>query len=157
MPLSAVTCRGQPSVRAGSTTASAGRRNWLSVLTLMWLAVSVSTAACETSLPVPAVVGTQTSGSTGPGHVVEAEVSGRLAAVREQDGDDLGQVHVAAAAQAQDRSRGEVRAAARPPARPPPRSARLAVVEDLARECPPPRAAQRPALDEARRYAAGGR
>ena len=37
------------------------------VLQFISLAVSVSTAACETSLPVPLVVGRQTSGTTGPG------------------------------------------------------------------------------------------
>jgi len=67
MPLSAVTFGGQVNVSSGSTTASAGRRKLLSVLTFILFAVSVNTAACETSLPVPAVVGTQTSGSTGPG------------------------------------------------------------------------------------------
>ena len=67
MPASARTVCGQPSVRSGSTTARAGRMWWLSVLTLIWFALSVSTAAWDTSLPVPAVVGTQTSGSTGPG------------------------------------------------------------------------------------------
>ena len=35
--------------------------------TLIWLSVSVSTAAADTSEPVPAVVGTQISGATGPG------------------------------------------------------------------------------------------
>src|SRR5947199_10577922 len=71
MPLSAVTCRGQQSVSAGSTTASTGRRNWLSVLTFMRFALSVSTAACETALAVPAVVGTQTTGRIGPGTLLK--------------------------------------------------------------------------------------
>ena len=37
------------------------------MLTLIWFSVSVNTAAAETSEPVPAVVGTQISGRTGPG------------------------------------------------------------------------------------------
>ncbi len=63
----AVTTAGQPRVSSGSTTASLGRRCSLSVLTLTPASASVSTAAGVTSLPVPAVVGTQTSGTTGPG------------------------------------------------------------------------------------------
>ena len=39
----------------------------LNMLTFISAAVSVKTAACDTSLPVPAVVGMQISGATGPG------------------------------------------------------------------------------------------
>ena len=70
--------------------------------TLIWLSVSVSTAAADTSEPVPAVVGRQTSGRIGTGNLVVADVIARLAAVRQHDGGDLGQVHVAAAAEADD-------------------------------------------------------
>ena len=62
-----VTVFGHVYVNSGSTTADAGRRKGLSVLTLISFCVSVSTAACDTSLPVPAVVGTHNNGSTGPG------------------------------------------------------------------------------------------
>ena len=61
--------------------------------------VSVSTAACETSLAVPAVVGRQTSGSIGPGTLSKLKYLPRLAAMRQQNGDHFRQVHVAAAAQ----------------------------------------------------------
>ena len=67
MPLSAVTFGGQLTVNSGSTIAKFGRRNGLRHDTLMRLAVSVNTAAADTSDPVPAVVGMQMSGFTGPG------------------------------------------------------------------------------------------
>src|SRR5579883_1945535 len=67
LPESAVAFGGQLTVNIGSTIANAGRRNGLRQDTLIWLAVSVKTAAAETSEPVPAVVGMQISGFTGPG------------------------------------------------------------------------------------------
>src|SRR5947208_14193570 len=66
MPESAVTFGGQLTVNSGSTIANAGRRNGLRHDTLMWFAVSVNTAAADTSEPVHAVVGMQISGLTGP-------------------------------------------------------------------------------------------
>ena len=67
MPLSAVTFAGQPSVRLGSTTASAGRKKCDRHETFIPASVSVYTAAGETSEPVPAVVGTHATGISGPG------------------------------------------------------------------------------------------
>src|SRR5207248_89231 len=67
MPLSAVTFGGHDTVNSGSTSATAGRRWLLSTPTFIWLSVSVRTAAADTSEPVPAVVGRQNSGATGPG------------------------------------------------------------------------------------------
>ena len=67
MPLSAVTFGGHDTVSSESTTATSGRKNGLRHETLICFSVSVKTAAAETSDPVPAVVGTQMSGVTGPG------------------------------------------------------------------------------------------
>src|SRR5439155_22341858 len=59
MPLSAVTFGGHDTVNSGSTMATRGRRYQLSKPVFTWLSVSVKAAACDTSEPVPAVVGTQ--------------------------------------------------------------------------------------------------
>src|SRR5262249_4178799 len=67
IPESAVTFGGHDTLRSGSTTAASARRNGLRQLTLICLAVSVNTAAADTSEPVPAVVGTQMIGVIGPG------------------------------------------------------------------------------------------
>jgi hypothetical protein len=64
--------------------------------------VSVITATRVTSLPVPAVVGTATSGSPGPGHLVVAGVGADVALVGEGDRGRLGRVHRAAAADRHD-------------------------------------------------------
>ncbi len=59
--------------------------------TFIWLSVSVSTAAADTSEPVPAVVGTQIKRHDRPGNLVVADVSLWRAAVRQQGRGDLGQ------------------------------------------------------------------
>src|SRR5437764_986687 len=51
MPLSAVTLGGQLTVSSGSTRARRGRRWLLRTPNFMWLSVSVSTAAADTSEP----------------------------------------------------------------------------------------------------------
>ena len=112
MPLSAVTFAGQLRVSSGSTTATRGRRWLLSTPTFIWFSVSVSTAAADTSEPVPAVVGKQISGMIGTGDLAVADVHAGRAAVRQHHGGDLRQVHVAAAAQAQDAVGAEVPAGA---------------------------------------------
>ena len=67
IPESAVTFGGQLTVKSGSTIANAGRMNGLKHDVLTWFAVSPNTAAADTSDPVPAVVGMQMTGFTGPG------------------------------------------------------------------------------------------
>ena len=65
MPLAAVTAAGWVAVRAGSTTARVGRRRgWLMPVLTLWASTS-STQMVVLSAPVPVVVGTATSGSSG--------------------------------------------------------------------------------------------
>ena len=65
MPLAAVTPGGWVTVRSGSITASVGRRRgWLMPVLTLRLRTS-STHTVVLSLPVPAVVGTATSGLSG--------------------------------------------------------------------------------------------
>src|SRR5690606_21780583 len=66
-PALAVSAGGQPSVSSGSHTAVCGTRCGLEMPTLLTRSGSVSTATGVTSEPVPAVVGSATTGSTGPG------------------------------------------------------------------------------------------
>ena len=99
-PALAVSAGGQPSVSSGSQMAVCGMRCGLEMPTLLTRSGSVSTATGVTSDPVPAVVGRATTGMHGTGHAELAVVVGRLAAVREDHGDGLGQVEAAAAAHA---------------------------------------------------------
>ena len=65
IPVMAVIDGGSPHVRTGSTRACCARRSGLAMPALVWVASSVMTAPPETSEPVPAVVGTHTSGIAG--------------------------------------------------------------------------------------------
>ena len=66
-PAAAVTSGGALSVLSGSTTPSAGRsRRWDTPALTFWSTTWV-TATAVVSLPVPAVVGTASSGRSGPG------------------------------------------------------------------------------------------
>ena len=65
IPVIAVIPGGSPQVRTGSTSACWARRSGLAMPALVWVASSVMTAPPETSEPVPAVVGTHTSGIAG--------------------------------------------------------------------------------------------
>ena len=65
MPVCAVIAGGSPHVSAGSTRACWARRCGLAMPALTWVRSSVMTAPPDTSEPVPAVVGTHTSGIRG--------------------------------------------------------------------------------------------
>src|SRR5690606_20449261 len=67
IPEAAVTPAGAPRVSSASTIAAAGTRYGLETPTLSSRSGSVTTATGVASDPVPAVVGTATSGVTGPG------------------------------------------------------------------------------------------
>src|SRR5204863_8570922 len=67
IPANAVTVGGQPYVSVGSTTATVGISARLEIPTLSAASGSVITDTGVTSEPVPAVVGTATTGATGPG------------------------------------------------------------------------------------------
>ena len=77
MPEYTVTPRGAPIVSSGSTIATRGIRNGLETPTFSSRSGSEITATGVASDPVPAVVGTATSGTTGPGHGVLAVVAAR--------------------------------------------------------------------------------
>ena len=63
MPVAAVTAGGRPSISSGSTSATCGPISGVPpTLNLIFRSGSVITAQSVTSLPVPAVVGTATSG-----------------------------------------------------------------------------------------------
>ena len=65
IPAAAVTIAGWLKVSSGSTTAVVGRsRGWLMPVLTCWSSTS-STHTVVLSLPVPVVVGTATSGSSG--------------------------------------------------------------------------------------------
>jgi hypothetical protein len=66
-PVCAVSTGGAPADSSGSTIAVCGMRCGLETPTLSVRSASVTTATGVTSEPVPAVVGTATTGSTGPG------------------------------------------------------------------------------------------
>ena len=101
-PVAAVTNGGTETVRAGSMIAMSASISTLSVATLFIVAGSVISARVPTSEPVPAVVGTWASGDAAgrgavrAGDVGEAELGGG------EDGDELGEIHRAAAAEADD-------------------------------------------------------
>ena len=67
MPVAAVTPGGHETVSAGSTIASAGRRCRCETPVFVPRRGKSTTATVVTSEPVPEVVGSATSGSTGPG------------------------------------------------------------------------------------------
>ena len=74
MPLSAVTFGGHDARQQRIDDGDSRPQVVAQEPTLIWLSVSVNAAAPETSEPVPAVVGTQTTGRIGPGMIVVAEV-----------------------------------------------------------------------------------
>ena len=65
MPVWAVMPGGSPHVSVGSTSACWARRYGLAIPAFTWVRSSVMTAPPDTSDPVPAVVGTHTSGIRG--------------------------------------------------------------------------------------------
>src|SRR5579863_4302205 len=69
MPECAVTLAGQETVSAGSTTAHFGIRARDAMPTFIARSGSATTATGLTSDPVPAVVGTATTGAIGPGRL----------------------------------------------------------------------------------------
>ena len=108
-PLDAVTAGGQPSVSAGSTSATRGSIRGLRRLALSRCSGTASTAFAVTSAPVPAVVGTATYGDGRARDRLAApdqlDVVERVAAVAEQHGDGLAEVDDAAAADGHDQVR----------------------------------------------------
>ena len=75
----------------------------LSVATLFIVAGSVISARVPTSLPVPAVVGICASATRRAGRAVRAGDVGQAQVAGDEHGDELGEVHGAAAAEADDR------------------------------------------------------
>ena len=67
MPLAAVIDAGRPSVSSGSQSAIFGRRNGCAIPVLTLSLGRSRTATAVTSEPVPDVVGTATTGISGPG------------------------------------------------------------------------------------------
>ena len=65
IPVYAVSFGGSPCVSTGSTSACWARSSGLAMPALTWVPSSVITAPPDTSEPVPAVVGTHTSGTDG--------------------------------------------------------------------------------------------
>ena len=66
-PTAAVTAGGQPIVSSGSQIASRGRRCWCEMPVFTRCSGTSRTATAVTSEPVPAVVGSATTGRSGPG------------------------------------------------------------------------------------------
>ena len=134
MPLSAVTFGGQDTVSSGSTTATRGPQ----------------VIAEDADLDLVVGVGEHRGGGhfgagagrgrhaeqrqDRAGNLVVADVIARLAAVRQDDGGDLGQVHVAAAAEAEDGVGPEVAGRGDGGRGGPQRRLRLAAGEDLDRD-----------------------
>ena len=102
MPEWAVTVGGAPSVSSGSQIAWRGIRCGLATPIFISVFGSVMTETGVASEPVPAVVGSAISGTTGPGHRLHGVVVLERAAVREQQRGDLRQVDHAAAADGDD-------------------------------------------------------
>ena len=63
MPVAAVTLGGSPTVNSGSSMTTAGSMRGWKMIFLVWSERSVITEARPTSEPVPAVVGTATTGA----------------------------------------------------------------------------------------------
>ena len=119
MPIDAVTPGGHETVRAGSTIASAGRRCWCETPVFVPSRGKSTIATVVTSEPVPEVVGSATSGSTGPGTGRpradrRVDVVEQLSLVRREERAELRGVERRAAADA-DEAVEAVRAPPRPP------------------------------------------
>ena len=102
-PVAAVTIGGTETVSAGSMIAMSASISTLSVAILFIVAGSVISARVPTSLPVPAVVGICASATAARRRAVRAGDVGQPHVARDEHGDELGEVHRAAAAEADDR------------------------------------------------------
>ncbi len=98
MPVAAVSAGGIDSVRSGSTSATRGQIRGSNRFIFLWRSVSVMIAEGETSLPVPAVVGTASDGEGRGLQRAEVLPVTRVAAVGDEQGDALGRVDRRAAA-----------------------------------------------------------
>ena len=113
MPVAAVTPRGRPTVSAGSSTAQSavsGRAFTASFTPPSQVITEIGVA----SEPVPAVVGTSTSGSRSALRDVDAPDLVQIVAGAEQIGGELGHIHRASAAEADDGPRRQPSAPPRP-------------------------------------------